>query len=149
VSAAAIRRAAAGDADAVADLFLRCRHHAVPDIPPLAFPDDSVRAWLEGVVRQGHEVWVAEAGDVVGFMLLEDDWVEQLYVDPSWTGQGIGASLLEIAKGRCPGGLQLWAFQSNGRALRFYERHGFVAVERTDGSHNQERAPDVRYVWRP
>ncbi len=28
---------------------------------------------------------------------------------------------------------------------RFDERHGFVEVERTDGSGNEERAPDVRY----
>ena len=44
--------------------------------------------------------------------------------------------------------MQLWAFQSNTGALRFYERHGFVAVEETDGD-NEERAPDVRMVWRP
>ncbi|MFG2519104.1 hypothetical protein [Streptomyces sp. NPDC048527] len=25
---------------------------------------------------------------------------------------------------------------------------GFVAVERTDGAGNEEREPDVRYVWR-
>jgi hypothetical protein len=30
---------------------------------------------------------------------------------------------------------------------RFYERHGFVEAERTDGRRNEERAPDIRYVW--
>ena len=30
---------------------------------------------------------------------------------------------------------------------RFYERHAFEAVERTDGSDNEEGAPDIRYVW--
>jgi hypothetical protein len=34
-------------------------------------------------------------------------------------------------------------------ARRFYERHGFVSVERTDGLHNEEREPDISYVWRP
>ncbi len=34
------------------------------------------------------------------------------------------------------------------RARRLYERHGFVAVEETDDD-NVERAPDVRYTWRP
>ena len=146
-----IRRAGPADAGAVADLFLRCRHHAVPDIPPLAFPDDRVRAWVEGVVRQGREVWLAEVGTgaVVGFMFLEDDWIEQLYVHPSWTGRGIGTRLLDLAKRHRPEGLRLWAFQSNHRALRFYERHGFVAQEWTDVRANQERPPDVRYAWRP
>jgi hypothetical protein len=31
-----LRRATDADADAVADVYLRARHHAVPDIPPLA-----------------------------------------------------------------------------------------------------------------
>jgi 8-oxo-dGTP pyrophosphatase MutT (NUDIX family) len=30
---------------------------------------------------------------------------------------------------------------------RFYERHGFIEIERTDGSGNEEQAPDVRYRW--
>lgn len=145
-----IRRATALDAAAVAEVYVRCRHSAVPDIPPMRGPDDAVRQWLIGVVREGREVWLAETstGAVVALMLLEKDWIEQLYVDPSWTGRGIGTQLIEVAKQRRPSGLQLWTFQSNRRAHRFYERHGFVAEERTDGAGNQERAPDVRYVWR-
>ena len=146
-----IRRATPSDAKAVAEVYVRARHHAVPDIPPLQGPDDEVRKWLAGVVLGGGEVWLAEAEneEVVGVMLLQGNWVEQLYVEPSWIGRGVGTELLEVAKRCRPGGLQLWTFQSNRRAHRFYERHGFVAEERTDGSSNQERAPDVRYVWRP
>lgn len=39
--------------------------------------------------------------------------------------------------------------QVNESARRFYERHDFVAAEYTDGHGNEEREPDVRYVWRP
>lgn len=67
--------------------------------------------------------------------------------DPSWTRRGIGTRLLSVAKRSRPEGLQLWTFQSNDGAHRFYERHGFKAEERTDGSRNQERTPNVRYVW--
>ena len=132
---------------------MQARLHAVPTIPPFV-AEDRAREWLAGVVRegrQGREVWVAEVegGPIVGFLLLEGDWISQLYLGPSWTGRGIGGRLVEIAKRRRPEGLQLWTFQSNRRAQRFYERHGFVAQERTDGHDNMERAPDVRYVWRP
>lgn len=104
-----IRRATASDAAAVADVYVRARHAAVPDIPPLHGSDDNVRAWLVGVVTDGGEVWVAAAGGsrVVGMMLLDGDWVEQLYVDPSRVGQGIGAQLLAVAKRTRPDGLQL------------------------------------------
>ena len=97
------------------------------------------------------ECWVAEAPDrgIVGLLVLDDDWVDQLYVLPSWQGQGVGSALLEHAKRLRPDGLQLWTFASNLAAGRFYQRHGFVAVEQTDGEHNEERAPDVRYVWAP
>jgi hypothetical protein len=37
----------------------------------------------------------------------------------------------------------------NEAAHRSYERHGFEAAERTDDNANEEREPDVRYVWRP
>jgi ribosomal protein S18 acetylase RimI-like enzyme len=63
------------------------------------------------------------------------------------TGRGIGTCLVELAKRERPDGLRLWTFASNTRAQRFYERHGFVATERTDGRGNEERAPDILYVW--
>ena len=45
------------------------------------------------------------------------------------------------------GSRQLWTFQDNARARRFYEARGFVAEEFTDGAGNEEKTPDVRYVW--
>jgi len=52
-----------------------------------------------------------------------------------------------VAKRERPHGLWLWTFVSNEGAQRFYERHGFAEVERTDGRANEERAPDVLYAW--
>jgi ribosomal protein S18 acetylase RimI-like enzyme len=130
-------------------MYMRARHHAVPDIPPLVHAEDEVRAWLGGVLRD-QEVWLACAGDgeLLGLMVLDEDWVEQLYVEPARTGKGIGGRLLDLAKQRRPEGLQLRTFESNTRAQRFYERHGFTVAERADGSGNEEGAPDRRYVWR-
>jgi GNAT superfamily N-acetyltransferase len=72
--------------------------------------------------------------------------MHHLYIDPSWMGRGLGEEFMTLARQRQPGQLQLWAFQSNGGGRRFYERHGFTAVEFTDGAGNEERWPDVRYV---
>ena len=80
-------------------------------------------------------------------LALSDGWIEQLYVDPEWQRRGIGTLLLSLAKREVPSGLQLRTFQVNRQAQDFYERHGFHVVERTDGSDNEEREPDARYVW--
>jgi hypothetical protein len=61
----------------------------------------------------------------------------------------VGDRFVDLAKEQRPDGLGLWTFQVNGSAQRFYERHGFIAVERTDGLRNEEHEPDVRYVWKP
>lgn len=96
------------------------------------------------------ECWVAEtpAPETIGLLVLQGNWVE-LYVSPVWQGHGIGGALVELAKDLRPEGLQLWTFVSNIPARRFYERRGFVCVEETDGSDNEERAPDMRYVYPP
>ncbi len=146
----ALRRGTDADADTAAEIYLRARHHAVPQIPPLAHTDDEVRHWMRNVLDE-QETWlaVADDGTLLGLMVLDGDWVEQLYMDPAWTGRGLGTRFVELAKRRRPGGLQLWTFASNARAQQFYERHGFTVQERTDGSGNEEKAPDLRYAWRP
>ena len=142
-----VRRGTEGDARAAAELWLRARKAALDVIPPPVHGDDDVRAWFASHVVRDAELWVAEgpAGRLHGILVLNGPWVEQLYVDPSMTGRGIGSELLELAVRERPTGLRLWTFASNTGAQRFYERHGFVEVRRTDGSDNEEGEPDILY----
>ncbi|WP_405861775.1 GNAT family N-acetyltransferase [Streptomyces sp. NBC_00090] len=143
------RRARDSDAADVADVWLRSFTTALPTVRR-AHDDDAIRAWFSHVVVPRYETWVALAeGSVVGLLVLDGEELEQLYLDPSWRGRGVGDRFVDLAKQRRPDGLGLWTFQVNGPAQRFYERHGFVAVERTDGLRNEEREPDVRYFWQP
>ena len=80
-------------------------------------------------------------------LILDGSWVDQLYVEPTCTGMGLGSRLIELAKSRRPTGLELWTFVTNTGAQRFYRRHGFVVAETTDGSRNEEQAPDIRFIW--
>jgi len=140
-----LRPAVQADAAAVADAWLTAFRETYA-FPP-AHGDAEVREWVHTRLLPEAEVWVADAaGEVVGFMALRNGWVEQLYLRGPWTGRGIGSRLIALAKARSPAGLQLWTFQVNAGARRFYERHGFVAAEMTDGD-NQEGQPDVRYAW--
>ncbi|MGW1542859.1 GNAT family N-acetyltransferase [Streptomyces sp. NPDC002309] len=142
----------AADAGPAADVWLRSFAAALPTVVrPRS--DDEVRRYFRDVVVPLRETWVAEVAEtaegLIGVLVLDGDQLSQLYLDPDRRGRGVGDRFLELARQRRPNGLTLWTFQVNTPAHRFYERHGFVAVERTDGSGNEEREPDVRYVWRP
>ena len=119
----------------------------IPWLAGLHTPEEDERFFETSVFVQC-AVWGAFVGDrLVGFIGFRIGWIDQLYVLPDFQGQGVGSALLGIARSREPE-LSLWTFQRNDQARRFYERRGFVAVEQTDGSANDEREPDVRYRWR-
>ncbi|WP_212721482.1 GNAT family N-acetyltransferase [Nocardioides dongxiaopingii] len=143
-----IRPAGPDDAAALAEVHLASR--AAAPMPPAAHPPDGVRAWLAARLDSDDEVWVAEdAGDVVAYLRMTATWLDDLYVAPSHAGQGVGSVLLDLAKARRPDGFSLWVFESNTPARAFYRRHGLVEREHTDGSENEERAPDLRMAWEP
>lgn len=81
-----------------------------------------------------------------GFLARDGATVHALYLAPRARGRGLGKRLLDDAKARA-GRLELWCFQANVRARRFYAREGFAEVELTDGAGNDEKLPDVRLVW--
>jgi GNAT superfamily N-acetyltransferase len=143
-----LRRATAADAAEIAELYL-ASFKATYDFP-LAHSADQVRRWITEILLPTHEVWVAAdaEGSIVGMMALSAEMLAQLYVAPGQTGRGIGSRLVELAKHRRPAGLDLYTFQINSNARRFYERRGFSQVWLGDGSTNEEGQPDVRYAWR-
>lgn len=146
-----LRLASPVESHDVAAVLIESRHAAFPAVPESAHPDGETRQWVRDHLMRETSVWVAAApsDDPVAVMALRDGWLEQLYVLPNWSGQGIGSQLLELAKEQNPAGLQLWTFVSNAAARAFYEKRGFVVVEQTDGASNEEREPDLRMVWRP
>ncbi|KGN40597.1 GNAT family N-acetyltransferase [Knoellia aerolata] len=145
-----VRPATPDDAAALAELYWRVRSESSPQIPMIPHDRSTVEPFMREVVLRQCEVWVAEVEHrAVGFLALrEPDELAHLYIAAPHTGRGLGARFLRLARERLPRGLQLWAFQSNTRAVRFYERHGFVPVEWTEGD-NEEGEPDVRMVWSP
>jgi GNAT superfamily N-acetyltransferase len=142
-----LRRATAADGPAIAVLFRRS-FGTLSFLPTLHTPEEDREHFTRMAVEQ--EVWVwAEDGRILGFAALAGDEVPALYVDPDAQSRGIGSTLFRRLTERRPGGFRFWVFQENPGARRFYERHGAVAVEFTDGSENEERQPDALYEWRP
>jgi len=144
-----LRIAKAAEAPRIAEVLLASRSAFLP-FAPFAHTAAEVRQWVREVLLPTSEVTVAVVdGTVVGVLAVSSkegrSWIEHLYIHPTHVGQAIGSQLLAHAVGTVPVPIRLYTFQQNERARKFYERHGFVAVEFTDGSANEERCPDVLY----
>ena len=114
------------------------------DWMPRVHTREEVKAFYEDFVFRTREVWVT--GDpIVGFIGLNAAVGEVTTLYVATPGQGVGKALLDHAKtGRSA--LELWTFQANAGARRFYLREGFRETEFTDGD-NEEGLPDVKLRW--
>jgi ribosomal protein S18 acetylase RimI-like enzyme len=83
---------------------------------------------------------------VVGIIAYDEREISQLYIHIDYQGIGIGRALLDRAKAQANGGLRLYTFEVNGKAQRFYEKHGFAVIGR--GHENEENLADIHYEWR-
>ena len=141
-----LRRLALADMDLAAQIHRIAFDQAMPWLVGLHTPEEDRWFYRERIFPMC-QVWGWFADDVLsGMIAFRDGWVEQLYVLPVAQGRGLGTELLDIAKG-ASGRLELWTFQRNMLARRFYEARGFMLTEETDGARNEEREPDARYLW--
>lgn len=134
-----------GDAEAVGEILYRFAQDT-PWMPKLYGRTETV-GFCGVMIARG---WVSVAvlgGQVAGFIARDGQEICSLYLAKAAQGQGLGAALLRDAMERSDR-LELWTFQHNTGAQRFYARHGFVEIARTDGTGNEERLPDIRYEWR-
>jgi hypothetical protein len=66
--------ASAADAYAVAEVWLRSRRAAIPDVPAPPHSDDEVRRLFETVLVPTRETWLPEAGGwVIAVLVLDGD----------------------------------------------------------------------------
>jgi putative acetyltransferase len=134
------------DMDRAAAVHRASFDHALPTLAGF-HTSEGVRWFFKERIFASCQVWGSfDNEELVGIIAFREGWIEQLYVLPSSQGRGIGTALLAIAQSRFPF-LSLWTFQRNAAARRFYERHGFILIEETDGSRNMEKEPDALYRW--
>lgn len=144
-----LRSAEGEDADAIAALYAAARAAAEPLMPPAMHTGAEDRAWFAArLTGDTHETWVAEQeGELLGYALFTELWLDHLFLRPDVAGQGIGTVLLDLVKSLRPRGFCLWVFETNTPARSFYAHRGLVELERTDGSGNEERSPDIKMAW--
>lgn len=124
-----VREFQSGDLDRVLEIWLEANVRAHGFIP---------RPYWEGqleLVRSllpQAELYVWQDGDdvVQGFIGLDGEHIQGLFVWPPAQSQGVGGKLLNRARA-ARGRLTLHVYQKNRRAIAFYRREGFC-IERED-----------------
>ncbi|MBL4878611.1 MAG: GNAT family N-acetyltransferase [Hyphomonas sp.] len=131
----------------------------MPWLPVIHSPDEELEFFRNQVLPDQTVIVADNMDQVAGFAAYTHGWLNHLYVAPdAWRG-GIGSELLRQVQAAsssellrqvqaASSSLQLWTFQGNTTARRFYARFRFEEVEFTNGRRNEEKMPDVRMVWR-
>lgn len=94
------------------------------------------RHWSDIEIQNEDIVLVAEKKSLIGFIAVwcrPDPFIDNLHVTPSQRSKKVGSALMKavvkelIKKGHHTA--YLWVFQSNEKAIRFYERLGGIQKE--------------------
>ena len=126
-----IRRAAPADVQLVARIWQRGWDDGhVGHVPPALLPYRQPEHFEERTPQRIPTMWVAQSGgQVVGFVVVKDDEVEQLFVERDARGTGVAALLLHKGEEeiRRAGYTRAWlaVVAGNARARAFYARCGW------------------------
>ncbi len=156
MSTVTLRPARTEDMAGVADLWHHAWHVAhAGHVPEGLTTARTLEAFHERTPGRVADTTIAEVeGHLVGFIMIEGDEVEQVFVDPGHHGSGVAAPLLAEAERQvaAAGHAEAWlaVVAGNARARRFYEKHGWrdtgdLPYEVTAGSTTYV-SPCRRYV---
>ena len=137
------------DEDAAIELWRRTWQQHYPHIDFAARLPWWRERWRNELVPAATIVLAEMEGELVGFVTVDraTRYLDQLVVAPEAWGTDVAALLLADAKRISPGGLDLKVNSDNARAIRFYEKHGFVDAGETV---NETSGAIVRKMcWRP
>jgi putative acetyltransferase len=144
-----LRPYAPTDEDAAIELWRRTWQLAYPQIDFTARLDWWRQRWRDELVPAA-TITVAEAdAKMVGFVTVDVRTfdLDQIVVAPEAWGMGLATALMAEAKRISPAGLDLHVNTDNARAIRFYEKHGFVISG--EAINWRSGAPVHKMSWRP
>ena len=137
------------DEDAAIELWRRTWAHHLPHIDFNARLAWWRERWRQELVPVAQIVVVELDGALAGFVTVDPKagYLDQIVVAPEHWGSGIASALLDEAKRLSPNGLDLLVNKENARAIRFYEKHGFVYAG--EDKNPVSGKPVNRMSWRP
>ena len=137
-----VRELQRSDINRVAEIWLDTNLKAHDFIPAQYWKDnfESVKEMLSQA-----EVYVYENDEKIqGFIGLDGEHIEGIFVSDEAQSQGIGKMLLNYVKGRKTE-LLLNVYQKNTRAICFYQREGFKI--QCDGLDEATEEKDYTMIW--
>ena len=138
-----IREATKSDFQAIAAIHIESWKDAYSDVLPAQFLNrqinrDFITHWNEVDIQNEDVILVAEENSTIGFIAVwcrPIPFIDNLHVLPSMRSKKVGSSLMRaIAKKLINQGHKtayLWVFESNQKAIRFYERLGGIQKEQS------------------
>lgn len=135
------------DEDATIALWLKTWQQTYPSIDFAARVPWWRERWRNELVPNAAIVVAEDADALAGFVTIDAHaYLDQLVVAPEHWGSKLAEALLDEAKRLSPDSITLLVNDDNSRAIRFYERNGFVRagpdVNPTSGR------PVLKMVWR-
>jgi putative acetyltransferase len=135
------------DEDAAIALWLATWQRAYPGIDFAARVPWWRERWRNELVPNAAIVVAEQANILVGFVTIDARaYLDQLVVAPDRWGSKVADTLVDEAKRLSPDSITLLVNDDNVRAIRFYERNGFVRagqdVNPTSGR------PVLKMIWR-
>ena len=137
-----IRKLQKADINRVTDLWLDTNFKAHDFIPAQYWKSnyDAVKEMLPQA-----EVYVYENDNKIqGFVGLNDEYIEGIFVSDEMQSRGIGKLLLDFAKEKRMK-LHLNVYQKNIRAINFYQREDFEI--RGEGLDEATGEKDYEMIW--
>jgi putative acetyltransferase len=134
------------DEDATITLWLKTWQQAYPSIdfaPRVAWWRER---WRNELVPNAAIIVAEQAGTLLGFVTIDrQGYLDQLVVAPDHWGSTLADALVDEAKRLSPTSITLLVNDDNSRAIRFYERTGFIHagpdVNPTSGR------PVLKMIW--
>lgn len=136
-----IRKAKSSDFSIIADIHIESWRSAYSNVLPPDFLNTEIvpsfeKHWGSVEVQNDDVVFVAEEKEIIGFIAVwcrPIPFIDNLHVKPSHRSHYVGTALMKavaetlLRKGHRTA--YLWVFQSNEKAISFYEKLGGVQKE--------------------
>ena len=129
-----IRHATIADASRIAEILIfakRMNYRKIFQNDKVSFGEMQVYPLAKRYIDHSDElkgIWVYDDEFVKGVIHHDGKQIVELYVDSFFENQGIGSKLIRFAVEQLDCDF-LWVLEKNIKAIRFYQRHGFVITE--------------------